>query len=738
VRLLLLIPIFLINTWYISAQSPNKMSFQAVIRDASGELVANQSVGLRMSILQGSVSGSSVYTETHSPTTNSSGLISIEIGGGTTTDDFSSIDWSNGPYYLKREVDPAGGSNYLISGTSQLMSVPYAMYATIADTILNAPDTSSTNEIQTISKVDRTVTLSNDGGTFRDSILTEAQVDAYTNNNGYLTSEVDGSITNEIQVLSISNDTIYLSGGGFAKLPSGFDGDYNNLTNKPTIPSNTSQLTNDAGFLTSEVDGSITNEIQVLSISNDTIYLSGGGFAKLPSVTSPILSVSTSGDTLYLSGGNYIIVPGISAANTNALTFNKTYGGSSYDYVTSIQQTDDGGFIVAGFTGSSNNGDVTDSNKGNSDFWILKLNNDGTKAWDKSYGGSGNDYATSIQQTDDGGFIVAGYTNSSNNGDVTDSNNGGTDSWILKLNPDGTKVWDKTYGGSSFDSANSIQQTSDGGFIVAGRTNSSNNGDVTDSNNGGYDFWILKLNSDGTKAWDKSYGGSGNDFAFSVQQTSDGGFIVAGYTDSSDGDITDGNIGGNDIWILKLNNDGTKAWDKSYGGSGYDEAKSIQQTSDGGFIVAGYTDSSDGYITDGNNGAYDFWILKLNSDGTKEWAKTYGGSGYDFAYSVQQTDDRGFIVAGYTDSSNNGDVTDSNKGNSDFWILKLNSYGTKAWDKSYGGSGIEYAFSVQQTSDGGFIVAGYTDSSDGDINDGNNGAIDFWILKLNKDGYVSY
>ena len=138
--------LFCLSCSFAQAQSPNKMSFQAVIRDSTGGLVANQSVGLRMSILQGSVSGSSVFTETHSPTTNSSGLISIEIGGGTTTDDFSSIDWSNGPYYLKREVDPAGGTNYTISGTSQFLSVPYAMYATIADTVLNAPDTSNVNE----------------------------------------------------------------------------------------------------------------------------------------------------------------------------------------------------------------------------------------------------------------------------------------------------------------------------------------------------------------------------------------------------------------------------------------------------------------------------------------------------------------------------------------------------------------------------------------------------------------
>ena len=213
---------FCLSSYFVHAQSPDKLSFQAVIRDSTGGLVLNQSVGLQMSILQGSVSGSSVYTETHSPTTNSIGLISIEIGGGTTiTGAFSSIDWSNGPYYLKREVDPAGGTNYTISGTSQLMSVPYAMYATIADTVLKVPDVSSTNEIQTISKVDRTVTLSNDGGTFRDSVLTEAQVDVYANNNGYLTSEVDGSITNEIQnlLVSTSGDTLYISGGNYVIVP---------------------------------------------------------------------------------------------------------------------------------------------------------------------------------------------------------------------------------------------------------------------------------------------------------------------------------------------------------------------------------------------------------------------------------------------------------------------------------------------------------------------------------------
>jgi hypothetical protein len=211
----------------LNAQAPLGFSFQTIIRDSEGKVQKNQSVSLRFSILEGSESGSSNYSESHSKTTNEFGVINLTVGTGTPlSGSFSSIVWGSNIHFLKTEIDPTGGSSYSISTTSQLMSVPYAMYAQRADTVLKVPDVSSTNEIQ---------------------------------------------------VLSISNDTIYLSDGGFAKLPSGFDGDYTSLSNKPTIPSNTSQLTNDAGFLTSEVDGSITNEIQTISKVDRTVTLSNDG-----------------------------------------------------------------------------------------------------------------------------------------------------------------------------------------------------------------------------------------------------------------------------------------------------------------------------------------------------------------------------------------------------------------------------------------------------------------------------
>ena len=225
--------------------------------------------------------------------------------------------------------------------------------------------------------------------------------------------------------------------------------------------------------------------------------------------------------------------------------------------------------------------------------------------------------------------------------------------------------WQKCLGGTSEDIAYSIQQTSDGGFIVAGET-LSNDGDVS-GNHGGRDAWVVKLNSSGDIIWKKCLGGTDHDFAYSIQQTSDGGFIVAGLTGSNDGDVS-GNHGGSDAWVVKLNSSGNILWQKCLGGTDGDYANSIQQTSDGGFIVAGETESNDGDVS-GNHGGFDSWVVKLNSSGNIEWQKCLGGTGWDWENSIQQTSDGGFIVAGYT-NSNDGDVS-GNHGSKDYWVVKL-------------------------------------------------------------------
>jgi len=370
-----------------------------------------------------------------------------------------------------------------------------------------------------------------------------------------------------------------------------------------------------------------------------------------------------------------------------------TYGEAWTDEARSIQQTMDGGYIVAGYTNSFGAGYY--------DFWILKLNSAGNIEWQKTYGGSDYDKAYSIQQTNDGGYIVLGNTES--------FGARGQDIWVLKLSSDGDIEWQKTYGGSDADEAHSILQTSDGGYIVLGNTES--------FGAGGHDIWVLKLSSDGDIEWQKAYGGSSDDIAHSILQTSDGGYIVAGSTRSF-------GAGGYDFWILKFSSDGDIEWQKAYGGSSDDIAYYIQHTIDGGYIVAGYTDTF-------GAGGYDFWILKFSSDGDIEWQKTYGGSSDDTAHSIQQASDGGYIVAGWYIVSSSTDPIGAVWNDYDIWVLKLSSGGDIEWQKAYGGNySQDNAHAIQQTNDGGYIVAGKTNSWGA-------GQYDFWIFKLSPEGNIN-
>jgi len=317
--------------------------------------------------------------------------------------------------------------------------------------------------------------------------------------------------------------------------------------------------------------------------------------------------------------------------------------------------------------------------------------------WARTYGGSDDDYACSIQQTSDGGYIIAGYTYSFGAGDC--------DIWLLKVDSIGDVEWQKTYGGIDTDSTSSepdaIQETSDGGFIVTGWTYSYGSG-LTES-------WVLKLDSNGNIIWQKTYGGSSYDTPRSIRQTVDGGYIVAGFTRSS-------GAGSNDYWILKLSSTGNIEWQKTYGGSDAEHANSIRQTADGGYIVVGNTYSF-------GAGSDDIWVLKLYSTGNIEWQKTYGASGSDYAYCVQQTIDGGYIIA--------GDTTSFGAGSVDIWILKLSSTGNIEWQKTYGGAGTDCPWSIQQTSDEGYIISSWTYSFGVQMDDG-------WILKLSSNGNIEW
>jgi hypothetical protein len=405
------------------------------------------------------------------------------------------------------------------------------------------------------------------------------------------------------------------------------------------------------------------------------------------------------------------------------IQFQKSLGGSGDDYGYSVQQTADGGYIAIGET-SSNNGDAK-GNRGSSDMWVVKLSESGGVVWQKSLGGSKHDRGLSVQQTADGGYIAIGDTYS-NNGDVK-GNRGLCDMWVTKLSESGEIVWQKSLGGSDSDGGADIQHTADGGYIAIGHTYSKD-GDVKGYHNSGKyqaDMWVTKLSESGNLEWQKTLGGSETEYGRSIQQTSDGGYIAAGFSHSNDGDAS-GNRGNSDMWVVKLTGGGNLEWQKSLGGSGKDEAFSVKQTSDGGYIAAGVCGSNDGDVS-GNHGGLDFCVVKLSEDGNLEWQKSLGGSKGDAAMSVWQTADGGFIAAGSSDS-NDGDAS-GNHGGADIWLTKLSPGGSLEWQKSAGGGGNDWANSVQQTADGGCVTAGMNTSNGGDVS-GNHGDADVWVVKF--------
>jgi hypothetical protein len=340
----------------------------------------------------------------------------------------------------------------------------------------------------------------------------------------------------------------------------------------------------------------------------------------------------------------------------------KTFGGASTDIAYSVHQTADGGYILAGYTNSFG--------AGNYDFLLVKTDASGNLQWAKTFGGADYDRANSVQQTTDGGYILAGVTSS--------FGAGLSDVLLVKTDASGNLQWAKTFGGANYDSAYSVQQTTDGGYILAGMTSS--------FGAGFYDVFLVKTDASGNLQWAKTFGGSSTDYAYSVQQTTDGGYILAGRTISF-------GAGNYDFLLVKTDASGNLQWAKTFGGANYEEANSVQQTTDGGYILAGMTSSF-------GTGNYDFLLVKTDASGNLQWAKTFGGADYDWANSVQQTTDGGYILAGMTSSFG--------AGLSDVLLVKTDASGNLTMAKTFGGANHDIAYSVQRTTDGGYILAGWT------------------------------
>ncbi|HNQ11774.1 MAG TPA: T9SS type A sorting domain-containing protein [Bacteroidia bacterium] len=414
------------------------------------------------------------------------------------------------------------------------------------------------------------------------------------------------------------------------------------------------------------------------------------------------------------------------------IQWQNTIGGSLGDAMSTVFKTFEGGYILGGGSNSTISGDKTDSSRGLLDFWIVKVNSIGLIEWQKTIGGSNYDMLYSLQQTTDNGYILGGTSDSGISGDKTDSSRGTSDYWILKLDSVGNILWQKTFGGSSGDNLFALQQTTDGGFILGGESLSGISGDKTDFCRGGFDYWIIKIDSVGNIIWQKTIGGSDFDELYSIKQTGDGGYILGGASLSNISfEKTENCRGALDFWAVKIDSLGTIQWQKTMGGNDFETLFSIQQTTDGGYILGGDSFSNiSGDKTENSRGGDDFWLVKLDPNGNYLWQKTIGGNMNEWINSVIQTTDNGYLMLGNSGSDISGEKTDFCRGLSDIWVVKTDSLANIQWQKTIGGTDIDGASSVSQTLDDGFILGGTSSSNIGfEKTENSMGESDYWLIK---------
>jgi hypothetical protein len=358
----------------------------------------------------------------------------------------------------------------------------------------------------------------------------------------------------------------------------------------------------------------------------------------------------------------------------------RTYGGPQNEEAWSVDETSDGGFIIAGYTSSYG--------FGGDDVYLVRVDPNGDTLWTRTYGGSSNERAFCVRQTSDGGFILIGWTESFGSGNK--------DLYLIKTDSIGNLLWQRTFGGYNRDEGYSVEETSDGGYILVGFTKSFGPGATA--------VYLIKTDQNGDSLWTRTYGGGYVDAGYDVKETTDGGFIITGETCSC------GDING-DVLLLKTDQNGNGLWLKYYGGNDVDFGRSLDETEDGGYIVCGR-------FTTANWPDVNIWLLKTDINGDTLWTKQYGGSYYEEGHSVQQTSDGGYIFTGYTESYGAGLW--------DVWLVKTDFLGNILWAETFGDTASDWGNCVKETSDGGYIVAGQTKSFIG------YWQLDFYVIHLGQ------
>jgi uncharacterized membrane protein len=426
-------------------------------------------------------------------------------------------------------------------------------------------------------------------------------------------------------------------------------------------------------------------------------------------------------------------------------TWERRFGGADGDGLSDVASTSDGGFLLVGSSRSDVGGEKSENAKGEDDFWAIRIDADGNKLWDKTYGGSKSEVCYGLAESSDGGFLLVGHSYSgAKDGDKTEPSRGGVDMWAVRIDADGKKLWDKTLGGSaSGDVCRSALQTTDGGFLLAGYSSSGASGDKSEGNLGLFDYWAVKIDSEGNKQWDKRYGGNSADVCSEVIATLDGGFLLLGHSRSDKGgDKSEPRRSGPrepDFWVVRIDGEGKKLWDRTFGGNSHDYCRNAIALKDGSFLLLGDSQSGvGGDRSEPNRGLSDMWVIKIDSNGEKVWDKAYGGDRYEYCSSVVALQDGSFLLAGPSDSLSGGEHSQPSRGGWDYWILKVDGKGDKIWDRRYGGEGNDGEAKIVRAKDGGFLLAGNSSSdASGDLSENSRGKEDFWAVKIDEQGIFS-
>lgn len=434
-------------------------------------------------------------------------------------------------------------------------------------------------------------------------------------------------------------------------------------------------------------------------------------------------------------------------SNAQDILWEKSYGGKHAEYLFDAQPTADYGFILAGSSISGKTGNKEDANKGDLDYWIWKMDEKGDLDWQKSFGGSGVDLLQSIRLTSDGGFILAGISDSKKGLDKHDEAKGNDDFWIIKLDAKGNELWQKTIGGSGQEKLTSIILTADGGYLLGGssesyqtRVGSDGKKDLygkSENTRGNLDYWVVKLKNDGTIEWQKTLGGKYADELKSVTVLENGNYLVGGTSNSPiSGDKTEGNLGLNDFWLLQLDKTGNIVWQKTIGGSQDDSLFALNATKDGGFIVGGNSNSGTSTTkTKGSSKGSDFWIIKFDSEANVHWQEVYNYGEKDVLTSIIENEDGTYLIGGYAQSEITNTTSSKVKkgdkdGINDYIALKISAKGEEIWTQTVGSKGEEVLRKLVETRDGGYLLVGTSNGKASKDKNNTIGGNDFWVVKL--------